>query len=411
MRRIQCILLTVLIPSLLLAGEGGSAYSIFGIGDIRYLPNARSAGMGCAGLALPTPSGINLLSPGSWSSITTTRAEGGFEYGGISAEQAGATSYRADGMFTLAAIGVPISPDNGMAFVGGFSRYSTLNYAGSANRTLQGDTYTLNLSGRGGINLAKVGLSYTPVQHLTLGASLDYFFGTLERTESLVPASTTIRGATTIERTDVSGIGGTVGAVFSGLGTITKPLDGLIVGGFISLPSTPTTETRFTYEFPQERDTSETTESSLSIPLAYGFGLGFSIDERHLLAADLSGQLWNDTELLGIKSTDLRNSTRFAVGAERVGARGTDAPWLDRISYRLGFAYSSTYYFIQGEPIHEWSVTGGLTTPVSGDTRLYWGIEFGNRGTMSNGLVKDTFWKLSLAVGISELWFVRFEDE
>jgi hypothetical protein len=106
------------------AGNGGSAYTMFGIGDLRYYPSPRSAGMGYTGLGLPSSTSINTLMPAAWSRINRVRIEANGLYEGINTAESGKALYQARGLFNGAMLAFPISPANGIVFVGGLSPYS-----------------------------------------------------------------------------------------------------------------------------------------------------------------------------------------------------------------------------------------------------------------------------------------------
>jgi hypothetical protein len=107
----------------------------------------------------------------------------------------------------------------------------------------------------------------------------------------------------------------------------------------------------------------------------------------------------------------IRNSSRFSIGAERAGVTAMRATWSEKVSYRVGTTYYQTYYSLGGENINEWTVTAGLGLPFSGESRLNIAAEFGTRGTTANGLVKDKIFRMTFSLNISDLWFVRAEEE
>jgi hypothetical protein len=148
-----------------------------------------------------------------------------------------------------------------------------------------------------------------------------------------------------------------------------------------------------------------------AVPFSFGIGLGYQAGERLIFAADYFVQPWREADFNGVDLPEIRNSYRIGVGGESLPARDLSAPWLSRLNYRLGFFYHATYYQINGEPINEMGVTGGLGFPMNRDTRLMVSLEYSTRGTTANGLVKDNIVRLSVSLNIGELWFVRYEEE
>jgi len=410
-RKVLTIAHLALLTTTMLAGEGGSAYSIFGIGDIRYFPNSRSAGMGYTAIGIPTANYINSISPATWSRINRVRLEGSFLFEGYSASDGVNSSYRADGDFNGALLAIPISSEHGIVFAGGFVPYSSTNYLHSTTGTRQGVDFTLEQKGTGGLNRALAGLSYSPATDLSLGASLDVLFGSIERSTTLRPASSALAGGTTNERLTTRGATATFGALYTGFGSWSEPLKPLALGVTVSAGSGLGTERQFTYQFLDDLDTSDLTKGTMTVPFSYGIGIAYQAGERYLIAADYYAQQWRDTKINGIHPVEIRNSFRLGLGGEHSPSRDGSASWLERITYRLGFSYHSTYYEVLGQPINEWLITSGLAIPLSGETRLNVALEYGGRGLNTNGLIKDRIIRLALSLNIGELWFVRYEEE
>lgn len=417
-RALCAAVLFFLILSLLVNGpkafaaDGGSSYSLFGIGDLRYMPGTRSAGMGYTGIGLPGANFINALAPATWTRINRTRLEVGMLYEGFNTSDGNKSIYLANADFSGALLAIPIAPQHGVVFVAGFTPYSNINYNFFSQDSAAGVRYTLNQTGTGGIGRGLAGLSYAPAQDISFGASFNYLFGTIDKSMTFSPADpTTYAGGTTTESTTLKGITVSFGGLFQGFGRITESLNPLSLGFVVTSRGNLKTERQNTYQFSSERDSSEKVKGRLTIPAAYGIGLAYQLGERYLFAADYYAQPWGNANLNGINASDVRNSSRFGVGVEQLPSRETIAAWTERVSYRLGFYYHATYYRINGEPISEWGITGGVALPITGETRINVSLEYGSRGTTSGGLVKDNFFRASLSLNISELWFVRYEEE
>ncbi|MBI4535960.1 MAG: hypothetical protein HY708_06750 [Ignavibacteriae bacterium] len=411
MRRIIIVVCCMIISTPLFAGNGSSVYSVFGIGDIRYFPNSRSAGMGYTGIGLPASNYINNINPASWARTVRVRLEANFLYEGMNSTDASTSLYRANGLFNGASLAIPIVPSSGIVFSGGFSPLSYVNYQSSSSGSQQGIDYTITGKGTGGLNKAHVGLSVAPSQELAFGASLNYNFGTLEETRSIVPSSTSLGWGQITHNLKMNGITVTVGGMFTGFGSISESLTPLSFGFAITSRGVLTTEKRSTYLFLSEADSSDIAQGKFSMPISFGFGFAYQAGERYLVAADYFAQPWSKADLDGAKLNGVRNNFRIGLGGERLPNKDFGARWLDRFAYRLGFYFNSSYYQVNGEPINEWGITGGFAVPLTGDTRLNMAIEYASRGTKKSNLVKDNIIRVAMSLNISELWFVRYEEE
>ncbi|HEX9006715.1 MAG TPA: hypothetical protein VF889_05445, partial [Bacteroidota bacterium] len=83
----------------------------------------------------------------------------------------------------------------------------------------------------------------------------------------------------------------------------------------------------------------------------------------------------------------------------------------ERVALRLGATYLQTYFQPNGTPVNEWFVTGGISMPVSRDSRLNLSVQYGARGQATAGLVRDRILRVGASLTIGELWFVRTEEE
>ena len=77
---IPFIILFVLISNQVVLPQGGSNYSVFGLGDIIYGQTASSQAMGGAQIAYSSNNTINVLNPALWSKVKTTRIQTGYRF-------------------------------------------------------------------------------------------------------------------------------------------------------------------------------------------------------------------------------------------------------------------------------------------------------------------------------------------
>lgn len=411
-RTLSLIFFSMFLTTTALSGSGGSAYSIFGIGDVRYIAGTRNAAMGYTGIGLSSPNHINLNAPGTWSKINRVRLEAEFMYEGFNSSDGAKSLYRANGDFAGGVLAIPISTVEGIVFVGGFTPYSNVDYSTFTRGTQLGVDYSINHVGSGGVSRGFAGFSYAPALDFSIGASLDYLFGTIrnERIFTPSPSSTSLSGSTTTEEATLNGITFSLGGLYSGFGNISEPLRPLSLGFSLSSRGHLTGTRQSLYDYSTEHDTSEITTSAV-IPIAVGLGLSYQASERYVVAADFFQQNWFNSEFNGSPSPALKNSYRLGIGVEKSGNRDYTAPWLDRVAYRLGFSYLATYYKINGEAINEWAITGGVGLPFSGDSRLNIALAYGQRGTTGGNLIKDSIIRCIVSLSITEQWFVRYEEE
>jgi hypothetical protein len=164
------------------------------------------------------------------------------------------------------------------------------------------------------------------------------------------------------------------------------------------------------YQFLTGEDTISHPNGRLTIPLSYGVGVAYQASDRYLLAADFIAQNWGNATFDGVDPSEIRNMYRIGIGAEKMPARDATT-WLGRLVYRLGAFYHSSYYRLNSTAINEWGITAGMSMSLFGEARMNSAVEYGSRGTISNGLVKDSFIRVMISVTLSEQWFQRYEED
>ncbi|MBP1653623.1 MAG: hypothetical protein H6Q28_179 [Bacteroidetes bacterium] len=410
-----------LAPALLLVAQtsfaqsGGSAYSLFGVGDLRYYPSARSIGMGSTGIGLQSPSTINASMPAAWARIAQTRLEAGLFYEGFNSTDGNTTRYLGDVAFAGGMLAIPISKDRGITLVGGFVPAASSDYDITTRQPYSSASDTTSFLVRqvedGRISQAQVGLSWAPLRNVTLGASFVYRFGKYTKTLEQEATSTSYAGGTITQETSLRSSALTVGAQMESLGMIGDALAPFSFGAVFTTGGPLLYSVDRIYNYTAEADTLPTFESSFKVPVSIGGGIGYQMSPRWLAALDVVYQPRSSVIIEGRPVSTLKDATRIGLGFEHVGSREINASWLDKCAYRFGASFVSTYLDINGTSIDEWFITAGATVPLSGENRIATAIEAGQRGTTANGLIKDTIIRFHVALLISELWFTRPEDE
>ena len=408
--------LCLLAPRALRAADGGSIYSRFGLGDIRYGYSAQSLGMAGAGIAVRSASNIDATNPAAWSSIVRTRYTISALYEGYSSNDGKTTAFLSSADFNGAMIAVPISPKSGIVFAGGITPMSRVNYNAVAPASNSGLDYSLRFLGSGGVSTAHAGLSASLTDDLHAGLKYQYYFGTLRHTVQQNFTTSAYTNAEVIRSTTLRGSGVTLGLIYSGLGRLLRlaETEHLSIGAYFSSAASLSTDQDDYFSYAAggltTRDTSAVAHGQDHLPTAFGGGLSYTTD-RLTLAADLQYQNWNAFTSDGAHPTELRDSYRYSAGIELLPKHDPTAPFTQRMGYRAGVFYHQTYYQIGGQGINEFGVSAGTGLPIFGDTRLHIGAEYAMRGTNDYQLQKDNILRLSFTISGGELWFVRPQEE
>jgi len=410
----------MLLPATLLAGSGGSSYSIYGVGDLRAASGARSAGMGYTGIGLADIGYINALAPASWARLNRARLEASLLYEGFNSTDGVHDRYLSRADFNGALLAIPISQANGIVMVAGIVPFSTVNYdaytLGEYVGTQDTMAYSIHHVGTGGITRGVVGLTYAPSQTLAFGFSTNVLFGSIDRETIQNPRNSSYAGGVVTDRVTANGATFSLGALYTGLGDLIPSLRALSIGAVVTsrgvLSARNLTHYAFTTsEVTTERDTSEEVARQSTVPVAFGIGLGYRLGDRTLLAADYQRQLWSGATINDAPAATLRDSYRIGIGAERLPNNDIHSGFREQLSLRLGAYYHATYYQPEGYPINEWGVTAGAGVPLSGESRLNLALEYARRKGDGPGMIKDSIFRLTVSVNISALWFIQYPED
>ncbi len=388
---------------------GGSVYSRYGFGDILFFGSNRTYAMGGASIALISDGFINRFNPAGLSKISLTRFSGGFEYSNFSSRSDLGSSTYAKGSIQGAAIAVPLSKENGVVLSLEETPYSLVDYAVQHSDSQAGITSQQNFYGSGGLSALAIGVSWSVSPNLHLGTKIHYLFGRTRQYVASAFTDPTYANNQVDRSTFHRGFSLTGGAILEHVGDVVgvRSLSLLSLGLVCTLPTTLKVQEARYYS---AIDTTINDNGNADIPLSIGLGLSYVASERYQYVADVYTQRWGSANYLGSHPAELKDNVRVSGGVEILPDKNADT-YLTRTLYRAGFFYQSTYYKVNGQPIDELFLTGGVGLPLSPDTRLNIGLQLGTRGTTANGLQRDTVFRLSFSISGSEAWFMKYEEE
>jgi len=164
------------------------------------------------------------------------------------------------------------------------------------------------------------------------------------------------------------------------------------------------------------RDTIENSQNyngKIVLPLSFGVGVGFKKGDRWLVAADFAMQNWSSYQAFN-QDGGLKNSYRVSLGAQWVpNAKALQKKYMARVHYRLGARYAQTALELKSTQLTEKALTAGFGFPVGRNyllqnfSMINIGVEFGQRGTTENNLIKENFIRATVGFTINDRWFVK----
>ncbi len=420
-----------------------SPYSRFGIGDISSPNFAASRSLGGLSAAFRSPTNINATNPASYSFIKYATLEVGLQAANkwMRTEE---NSYTAgDAFLDYLAMAFPLGKNQGISF--GIVPFSSMAYdLQSSTIDSLNNTYTRLYSGKGRTYDFYIGYSKAAVikyrQILSFGANMSYRFGQMRYGEVLALAdnntSLSARRNSNLRVNDLSITVGTQYRIcFSCPDSVLKDPElikleaeknhvyltlGAYGGTPTNLNSTVSSVFDRFYVSGSSVVTVDTISSTneakvkLGLPAQFGLGATLSDDHKWLVGIDVKYTFWNGFS--GISdAAPLENSLRFGAGVELLPSYNGKG-FLRRTQYRIGGYYDNGFLNIDNQRIVEYGMTFGLGIPLKpkdkGEERLNIGFAAGSRGTTSNGLLQETFIRVSVGFLINassgyDNWFKK----
>lgn len=410
--KIKIILLSIILT---VAVDGfsqsvaSSPYSLFGLGtqydaDFGLLP-----GIGSSGIALPSNKFINNLNPASLGFMYQNHFL--FDVGG----KAIVTSYqdvsnketRNNVQFSHLAFAFPISQKS--AFSLALKPYSSSSFKIS-NMSLaikdSNENYLYSATGTGGLNDLDVSFGYRVSNRLALGLKGSALFGSTSVNENYLIQSSLLYIDKT---TNYSGVRLEIGSqylidsTFTVATTIKSPTK--INASKVESISTVTSTSTVSVVSGLSVDVND-----YVMPVEVGFGISKKIRKNYNFSLDYQKSFWTSVNQ-SASYGEFVNQDKFAVGLffdkEKKGRS-----YFDNVKYSTGFNYDTGYLEIDNKKIKNVAFSVGVSLPIDNTfSMLNISYSYGQKGSITNGLIKENYHKISLNLSLDGLWFVKRKFE
>lgn len=389
---------------------GGSPYSLFGIGDLINYSSSRTYSMGILGTSL-FGNYVNSYNPASLAKLRFTSLSFAFNYGFFSSENESSSSKLSNGNVLGFNIGIPISQGNGWVFSLGFNPVSVVNTKINISGNTGGQNYEQTYSSKGGLSRINSGMSYTIRNALTLGLEYNYGFGEI-KTQNFIDfrnanfVNTNIRKELDFDKSYVK-----AGAILEP-GRLFRSISmrDLTIGFLYQFGFGLNSSEEGIYLSSISVDTSNLGTGVIDIPSQMSFGISNVFGQKYVVSGDFVMQDWSTFVQSSAIDVKLGTSYRAGLGVEILPSQDAFS-FFGRMTYRFGGYFEKEFYEVAGNNISSWGLRTGVSIPLSEFTSLDLGASYSQRGTKSNGLVKDEFLNLTASVNFGELWFIRAREE
>ncbi len=282
--------------------------------------------------------------------------------------------------------------------------------------------------GNGGLTKYFMGTSVCLFNRLSLGVNMSTLFGYIQNNQQARfinnnAASLTQFGLRDNIRGIVFDLGAqyrqsfadkyfiTLGVVFNNQTNLRTTQDYTVVTDFPGVADSLTfiqdTDTIKKYINPSLGMINDVKNGTVIYPQNLGFGLAFGILNKLTITGDYYTQQWSRSRILG-KTDSLTNLTSMKFGLEFIPNEADLQGYLNHVRYRLGGYYTNSYIRIRGEQLNDYGITFGIGLPFKNTkTTFNLGVVLGQRGTLSNNLIKENYGIVNLSLVLHDFWFFK----
>ncbi|GIV33920.1 MAG: membrane protein [Chitinophagales bacterium] len=391
-------------------------YSRYGLGEITPPYFTAQKGMGGLVAAYREPLQINFLNPASYSAIRLTTLEAGANF--IHKNMHDASSDRrystGNGFLDYIALGFPVSERSGISV--GLIPYSKMNYAfrETQNVTGVGDIQK-SYSGNGRLYQFYAGGAFrfpkadTTTNSFSIGLNAAYVFGTISRIDTFIfPDAATYNNkvSTLVHMNNLA-----LGTGIQYTRQLKKQLQ-LTSGVYALFPAYSNSRQEDLWERVLTFRTIDTIASASSrnkavkTPVEVGAGLTVGKAGKWLAGADFYYKVWTAIPSFSPKA-ELKNSWEIHAGGEFI-PNSQSFNFFRRTAYRMGIYYNSGHLQLYKENIAEYGITFGIGMPIkTAFARIHITMDIGQRGTLKNNLIKETYYRAHVGFTLNDKWFIK----
>lgn len=408
------LILTILFSTLMLfdlrAQNNNSPYSLLGIGDLEDGFLNRTTGMSSTGIAYRNNRYLITNNPASLSALDNQFFAGEIgvtgkfiSYSGDPVSTTNSTS--SDITFKRFTLGTKLFKHWGSAV--GLAPYSSENYEFTSQKPLGygGDAIPSYNEGFGGINKVYWANSYEFFNHLSIGITSSYLFGSIN-TKNIIrdPGGSGIYISKS-DNTFYSNFYFDYGLQY--YTAINKHWDISLGLVYANQGQLNTDHEINVLNIDSVVIRNKETVGTFDIPASYGAGIALTRNKKYTFLADYRFQNWG-TQYSNSGNFTYQNSQRASIGFEISKKKTAYNTYFETSFFQAGLYYNKSYVLINGRPIEDMGATVGFGvnakhSPLSLNVSLQYGI----RGTTANNLVKENYTGVSFIFSYRDFWFTR----
>lgn len=395
--------------------NSASPYSYYGIGDVTFKGTVENRSMAGLGI-IPDSVHINLQNPASYSSLVFTALTIGGSTSSTTLKTSAGEDDASRTTLDYLAVGVPVSDKFGVAV--GLVPYSAVGYKVESVVVENGFEKFRRFEGDGGLNRVFAGVGYDVNSKLSIGADVQYNFGNIE-TKSItgLPEISLQYPTRELNAADYRGFSFNLGATYQT--KINEKYDWYTSATYTPQANLSSTIDRNIAIITFTNSGSEIIvdeiditgeDGDVKLPSKFSIGTGFGKKTRWFVGTEYTFQESNElgNRFDNVTNVEYETSHKMALGGYFTPQYRSYNSYFKRMTYRAGLRYEKTGLVINGESINDYAVSLGFGFPVNYlSSNINLGIEYGQRGTTSSGLVQENYLNFSVGLSLNDRWFVK----
>ncbi|CAM1343839.1 hypothetical protein [Tenacibaculum amylolyticum] len=423
-KRLLVVVLITISTSIVAQRNSSSPYSFFGIGEDISSATVEQSSMGGIGVALKDYTHLNFTNPAANADLrfTTYGIGGELSLLNISnttgSESGNTTSLR------YIALGLPLGKKAG--FSAGLQPVSTVGYA-LLNRVDDSNGDFLQITryqGTGGATRLFGAFGINILKDLAIGIEAGFVFGNIDN--NIFDQRSGVSLLTKYEKeTVVRGGQFKLGAQYKR--KLKDKLE-LNIGASIQLENklnVTGTERLYSFSFSSAgtevpRDTlyNRAVSGTLTNPIKTIIGVGIGEENKWYTGIDYEFQdaFGNEGNIVQGSTYRFEASNRLSLGGYYIPKINSISSYWDRITYRAGVRVEKTGLLVDPTnsgnnytSIDDFGINFGFGLPMPRDlSTLNVGLEYGQKGTTSNNLIKESYFNIRLSLSLNSAnWFKK----
>ena len=398
--------------------QENSPYSRYALGNWKSGKNAHYRGMADVSTADRHSLIVNPDNPASYSALKLTSFQFGVE--GVSSNIKNGTEANRVGSLSLAylSLGLPVSKHIGVSF--GILPFTRSKYAMQQNDSIDGISKVVyDYYGGGGTQKIYVGAAYR-MGNLSIGLNSGYLFGNVINssdetfTDTLKIISSSVTGRTVVGGVFLQpgiqyaqALNENYTLSFGASYTLAQDLHGkrdIYWKSFFGDVSDPT------YQYNVDSVVSQ--KGTVYIPSILTAGMQISHGDQWKAGIEYRSSNWEKYSSYQTADSTGKSWMMSAGASFTPDPNAVNQQW-KRMSFRAGVYTGKDIFSFRNTSLPNTAVTVGITYPIrrgglnSSIGQLNLAIEAGQRGTLKNELIQESYTRMVLGLTFNDRWFIK----